>query len=130
MSSSFDPGRQVTVEGLAGPMRVDPGQVLSQHIENNLMTLQVETGSHGFFVVADSWFPGWIATIDGRTEPIRIVNGLLRGVSVNGSGRHVIRMEFHPRSVGYGLIETIAGCLLVALITILSASRERALATP
>ena len=130
MSSSFDPNHQVTVEGLSSPMRVDSGKVLSQHIENDSMTWQVETGTRGFFVVADSWFPGWIATIDGRTEPIHIVNGLLRGVFVTGYGRHMIRMEFHPRSVRYGLIGTIAGCLLFALITILSAFRERALATP
>jgi hypothetical protein len=126
MSSSFDPGRQVTVEGLSNPTRVDSGTVLSQHIENDLMTWQVETGMRGFFVVADSWFPGWIATVDGRTEPIHIVNGFLRGVSVTGLGRHLIRMEFHPRSVRYGLIGTIAGCLLLAMITILSSFRERA----
>jgi uncharacterized membrane protein YfhO len=76
--------------------------------------------------VADSRFPGWIATVDGRTEPIHIVNGFLRGVSVTGLGRHLIRMEFHPRSIRYGLIGTIAGCLLLAMITILSSFRERA----
>jgi hypothetical protein len=78
----------------------------------------VETGTRGFFVVADSWFPGWIATVDGRTEPIHIVNGLLRGLFVRGAGRHVIRMDFHPNSVRYGLIGTIAGLVLVAAITI------------
>lgn len=127
MASSFDPSRQVTVEGLSSPMHVDSGKVLLQHIENDSMTWRVETGVRGFFVVADSWFPGWIATIDGRREPIHIVNGFLRGVYVTGAGRHVIRMEFHPRSVRYGIIGTIAGCLLVAGITILSGFRERAL---
>jgi hypothetical protein len=126
MSSSFDPASQVTVEGLSNPRSVDSGTVRSQHVENDSMTWQVETGPTAFFVVADSWFPGWIATIDGRTEPIQIVDGLLRGVFVTGAGRHVIQMEFHPRSVRYGSIGTITGGMLVAGIAIISAVRKRA----
>jgi hypothetical protein len=129
LSSSFDPASQVTVEGLSNPMTVESGKVLSQHIENNSMMWQVETGSRAFFVVTDSWFPGWIATIDGHAEPIQIVDGLLRGVFITGSGRHVVQMEFHPISVRYGVIGTIVGGALLAGITIMSAGRKRAPAT-
>jgi hypothetical protein len=129
MSSSFDPASQVTVEGLSKPMSVDSGTILSQQIENTSLTWQIETGPSAFFVVADSWFPGWTATIDGHTEPIKIVDGLLRGVFIKGAGRHLIQMEFHPRTIRYGFAGTIAGGLLVAGITIVSAVRKQTCAT-
>ena len=43
--------------------------------------------SHGgLFVVADTWFQGWTATVDGRPVPIEIVNGCVRGVFINVGG--------------------------------------------
>jgi len=114
LASTFDPAKQVTVENLSAPAAVDPGKILSEQIANDSMTWSVETGNRSFFVVADSWFPGWTARVDGHGTDIHIVNGFLRGIFVDGAGPHRIEMNFRPRSVVFGLAATIAGGLLLA----------------
>lgn len=108
---SFDPARQALVEGLREHTRVEPGRLLSEHISNSTMHWEVETGTKSFFVVGDSWFPGWTATIDGKKTEIRVVNGFMRGLMIDGAGRHSVGMSFWPSSVTYGIILTGIGVL-------------------
>jgi hypothetical protein len=112
LQPSFDPIRQATVEGLTQRTIVQPGSIVSERIDNNSMSWTVKTGPRAFFVVADSWFPGWTATVDGRETKIHIVNGFLRGIFVEGAGTHTIRMRFWPRSLTIGL----AGTLLALVV--------------
>ena len=66
-------------------------------------------------MVADAWFPGWRARIDGRDIPIHRVNQLLRGVIVD-AGQHQIEMTFEPRGWRTGVSLTRIGMLaLLAL---------------
>ena len=114
LAPGFDPRRQAVVEGLSSPKVVEPGRILSERIGNDDMNWQIETGKRSFFMVADSWAPGWLARVDGRETPIQIVDGFLRGVSIEGPGRHSIEMHFRPRSLRNGLLGTILGCIVGA----------------
>jgi uncharacterized membrane protein YfhO len=64
-------------------------------------------------VLADSFFPGWRATVDGRPAEVLKTWGALRGVAV-GQGAHKIEMEFRPASVYVGGGLSLAGLLLAA----------------
>ena len=110
----FDPARQAVVEGLPTALSVAPGRILSEDITNNEMEWRVETGSRSFLVVSDSWFPGWTATVDGREARIYPVNGFTRGLFVEGTGTHIIRMRFWPQSLTIGLVGTILGIGLLS----------------
>jgi hypothetical protein len=46
-------------------------------------------------VVAQSWAPGWIATIDGAESPVVLANVAGLGVVVP-PGRHTVELEYHP----------------------------------
>ncbi len=48
-----------------------------------------------FLVVADTFFPGWEARLDGESVPIHRVNLLLRGVAIP-AGVHHLRMNYVP----------------------------------
>jgi hypothetical protein len=113
LSAPFDPALQATVEGADARKILDEGKVLSESIANEKMDWTVATGAHSLFLVADTWFPGWKARVDGQDAPIRIVNGFLRGVFINGSGTHQVNMEFHPWAPRYGAGATLAGILLL-----------------
>lgn len=63
----------------------------------------------GLVVLADAFYPGWKATVDGRSAPILATNHLFRGVAVP-AGRHRVRFAYRPRSVAVG-----AGISLAAL---------------
>lgn len=110
---NFDPARDAIVEGLAAAETVADGRILSQETRNNALTWTVETQGRAFFVVTDTWFPGWTAEVDGRPAPIFIVNGCVRGVFVDAAGRHEVRMRFWPWSLSAGLAATLAGVLLL-----------------
>jgi hypothetical protein len=116
---TFDVGSDALVEGIDGPATVAPGEILGREIRNNDMRFTLRTGDRGFFVVADSWFPGWSASIDGKPAHIYPVDGFLRGILLQGAGIHTVLMNYHPWSVPAGIAATIAGLIALALIWIL-----------
>lgn len=126
---AFDPVAQAVVEGLAAPATVSPGRITGETIRNNFLEWQVETGARSFFVVADSWFPGWTAAVDGRPVDIRIVNGFMRGIFIEGAGRHIVTMRFWPVSLTAGLAATALGLALIFLLLLLK-SKAKATTPP
>jgi hypothetical protein len=58
--------------------------------------LQVTTGAPGLLVVADTWMPGWTATVDGRPSLVLRGNQAQRVILLLEPGRHVVVMEYRP----------------------------------
>jgi hypothetical protein len=73
----------------------------------NSVTIDAQLACTGMLVLADTWYPGWIATVDGHSVPIYQVYSALRGVIVQ-NGEH--RVEFHYRPVS-----ALIGALLSAI---------------
>ena len=63
--------------------------------EPDRIALDVEDSATAFVVVADTYFPGWRATVDGVAAPIHRVDQLVRGVVVP-AGRHRLVMRYVP----------------------------------
>ena len=55
-------------------------------------------GNPGFLVLADQYFPGWTALVDGQRTPIYQTNGLLRGIVVP-EGKHTVEFLYRPWKV-------------------------------
>ena len=66
----FDPAEEAVVEGITGNEQMSSGSIQSEKLEPTRLQWDVETSGRSFFVVADSFFPGWTATVDGRPVPI------------------------------------------------------------
>jgi hypothetical protein len=79
--------------------------------EPDELALRVDAAAPAFVVVADAWFPGWRASLDGRDVPLWRVNHSLRGVAV-ASGRHELRMRYRPEGWDAALPVTRAALLL------------------
>ncbi|HEY6042780.1 MAG TPA: YfhO family protein, partial [Anaerolineae bacterium] len=57
------------------------------------------------------FYPGWVARVDGREEPIRRADVMLRAVRV-GAGAHRIEFAYEPRSFETGLwVSALTGLL-------------------
>lgn len=78
------------------------------------ITLQVDAPSPGTLILADPYYPGWQATIDGRKTPIREIHQAARAIDVN-AGAHTVEFRFRPASVYTGLALSALGLLAIAL---------------
>lgn len=82
----------------------------------------------GMLVLADSFYPGWHATVDGEERPIVAANHLFRGVRLP-AGRHLVRFDYRPWTVPAGA--AISGLAVLATAGLaLRRSRRRELPAP
>jgi hypothetical protein len=97
-----------------------PARIVSY--EPQKVVLEARARQPGLLVLSDVAYPGWKATVDGREEPIRRVDYLLRGVSVP-AGASRVEFTYEPASATAGawlsgitllLLAGSAGALLLA----------------
>jgi hypothetical protein len=74
-------------------------------------TLEVETACPGYVVLADPYFAGWQATVDGVEVAVLRVRGGLRAVYAP-MGRSTVAFRYRPQSVTRGAWMTGFGFLL------------------
>jgi hypothetical protein len=88
------------VEGPTGPTLEYPQDAqVSASMDSytpHQLTIQVETDQERWLIVNDTFYPGWICTIDGHTTDIYPANLLFRAVLVP-AGRHLVSFSYHPR---------------------------------
>lgn len=73
--------------------------------------LRVTTDGAGWLVLADNWFPGWTATVDGQPAAVARANLFACAVAIPGSGVHEVHFRYRPRSVVLGAAITVLALL-------------------
>jgi hypothetical protein len=116
----LDPRQTVVIES-TGPLRQpDPatgsGDVVTISREHpQLVEIQASLSSAGYLVLLDSFYPGWVATIDGQPGPVYRANYIGRAVFVP-AGDHLVRFEYRPGSFRVGLGLALLAALLIAAV--------------
>ena len=67
----------------------------------NRTIVTADVARPAMLVIAESWHPGWRATLDGRSVPLWQVNYLQQGLWLP-KGRHRVELSFAPDSLRYG----------------------------
>jgi hypothetical protein len=93
------------------------------------VVVSVPASGGGIAVLADQWYPGWTATLDGRDVPILRVDAALRGVAI-GPGPHRIDFRYRPRWPLLGLGVTALTVAVVLLVVTAPPRRQAALSPP
>lgn len=128
LTDEFDPRTSAVVEGaVAGSGH--GGDVNIAEYGATHLRLGVKMSGPGLIVLTDTFYPGWDARVDGRTARIHRVNGVFRGVFVDG-GRHDITMRFRPASQFWGLALSAAGLAAVIALVVVSRRRSPVRVTP
>lgn len=91
-----------------------PGTARIVRDEPRHLVVAAELDAPGLLVVADAWFPGWSASVDGEPVAIERVDHALRGVWL-AAGKHEVQMRYHPRSFAAGLWLAAAGLLALVV---------------
>ena len=79
--------------------------------------MRTESAHDALLVLSDTHYPGWRATVDGRTAAIHRVDYILRGVSVP-AGEHKVDFRYEPASWRAGAIVTVATFLALLLVLV------------
>jgi uncharacterized membrane protein YfhO len=66
----------------------------------------------GWLVLADTWYPGWQAAVDGERVPLYRADYLFRAVEVP-PGEHQVSFTYRPLSVRLGVLISILAWLAV-----------------
>lgn len=99
------------VTPLAGPKPYgSPARITVD--EDTLVEVEAELPEPGMLVLADSFYPGWVATVDGAAREILPANHLFRGVLLP-AGSHRVRFAYEPWTVPVGA--AVSACALVAI---------------
>jgi hypothetical protein len=122
---SFRPGRDAILAVSNGPPFGTElsGKTLAVSSSPDAIRAEVTLPAEGLWVVCDTWFPGWEATVDGSFAEILRVNGIHRGVRVP-AGSHRVEMHYRPPSFRWGLVVSAVATISL-LIVALAAHAER-----
>ena len=97
----------------------DSGSVEIVEYSDTLVRLTVNTDSETYLYLADAYYPGWRATVNGEEVTVYRANVMFRAVAVP-AGESDIIFEFVPRlwyramTIG-GIVWVLASVLLIGL---------------
>jgi len=132
---AFDPAKEAVFTAEWGPETgLEPGtgesvpstaHVVSYRAEE--VRVEAVMGAPGYLILTDTYYPGWVATVDGQPAPILKADVYFRAVALDaGTHEIVFRYEPRPARAGMWIGAIAAGTWLVALAFI--ALRHRRLA--
>ena len=113
-SEGFDPHDEALIQ--ASPGQTEPPHsdsasasegggvqsVSSFEDHQESLVIEAEPRQRSLLVLGDTWFPGWVAEVDGLERPIYQVNYAFRGVVLD-PGKHRVVLTYHPSRFRSGL---------------------------
>jgi hypothetical protein len=105
---------KVILEGAASPLdsgcqTQPPASFDVVDASPNRLDIAVRASGDGWLVLAEVWYPGWRASMDGIAVPVEKADYLFRAVAVP-AGEHLIKFSYQPLSFYLGaLLSLIAG---------------------
>ena len=78
----------------------------------NHVTVAVDAPAGGWLLLADSYYPGWAAYVDGEQRTVYPAQGLLRAVQLP-AGAELVEFVYQPTSFYVGVGLTLLGLALM-----------------
>ena len=76
----------------------------------NRIQIELDTYRQGWLVMKDTYYPGWVAWVNGVKEPIFATNSIFRAVRVN-EGTNLIEFRYLPLSFSLGVTLSVLSLL-------------------
>jgi hypothetical protein len=98
-----------SLNGIISRAPVGPAETVEVvKYEPQRVELRASLDRPGLVILADTFYPGWHLTIDGRPAPILRANRLMRGAAVP-VGQHRLVYTYEPASIKIGAIVSTMG---------------------
>jgi hypothetical protein len=123
-SGRVRPETAVVLEDASAPRPASggPSQVVITRDTPRLVELRATMQGSGYVVLADTYYPGWEARVDGSPAPVYAANGSFRAVFV-GDGSHQVVFTYPAGRLRAGAAITAAA--LLAALALWLAPRKR-----
>jgi hypothetical protein len=121
LQPSFDPAQEVVLDQaipIEAKGRLDAAAKIVDYSDQQVI-VQASLNDAGILVLADSYYPGWKAYIDGKEETIRRANLFFRAVPLP-PGDHRVEFRYEPRSFAIGLAISISTLFAIVVISAVS----------
>ena len=116
-SSGFRPKEVTVVEAPGQQIEVAPDAAAGVRVisyEPTRIRLETESSGAQFLVDADSYYPGWQASIDGQPTQVYAADAAFRGIRVP-AGKHTVEFRFVPKTMYRSMAVSVAALAGVAL---------------
>ncbi len=126
-AQEFDPQRTALLEVRPADLPQLPGKVAAEKrvfitsYSGTRLTMETDSSTPTVLVVSEIFYPGWVATVDGRQTEILLTDYLLRGLSLP-AGQHKIEMRYTATAARTGAI--ISVCALLVLCGLFAHQRR------
>lgn len=115
------------LQAMHPPDRGVPVQIVSESPQR--VELELTTAAPGHVVLADTFFPGWIAKVNGRVATIAPAHDVFRSVAVEAGTSRVV-FEYAPASFRWGVILSLGGLAVVLGIGLSGTIHRRLVRAP
>jgi uncharacterized membrane protein YfhO len=78
-------------------------------------TIETTAPAERLLLIAQAFFPGWEAAVDGQAAPLVRADYLFQGVYVP-EGAHRVELRYRPRTLSIGLVISVAAALTAAAL--------------
>jgi hypothetical protein len=116
----LDPRREVILErdrlGSGTRQVFTPASIIED--TPNRVILEVETSHPGYLVLADAWYPGWTAMVDGDAADVLPADVAFRAVVLPRPGKHRVEFRYFPPGLMVGLAITVATASILSYLAI------------
>jgi len=98
------------------PIRLSTGTGSAQLVDNmpNEQIFRISSTANALFYVSDTFFPGWIATVNGKPEKIYRADYNFRAILVP---KGISTIEFTYRPVSY-IVGIIVSCVSIGIVIV------------
>ncbi len=124
-SATFKP-RETLVLADGTPLQAGGAQTANELVQivdykPERVVLNARVESEAYLLLTDSWYPDWVARVDGVATPIHRADYIFRAVRL-APGEHHIEFEYRPSSLYIGA--GISACVLLIVIGAFVLSRR------
>jgi hypothetical protein len=124
LDPAFDPAREALLQNMTtdGAARNDTAAAAADgsarasitHETHDSLTIETMSSADGVLLLADTFYPGWTADVDGRDVPVLRANLSVRAIELP-RGTHVVRFHYEMPGLAPGqAISAAAVSLLLA----------------
>jgi hypothetical protein len=112
---AFDPGQEVLLErapsGITLPANgTARGSAVVVSHNANEVAIHTESEADSILVLTESFYPGWVAEVDGKREDILRADYVFRALPLS-AGTHDISFRFRPWSFRVGVAVSLLGVI-------------------